>query len=83
MNVSKSVQSVLNLYEGRIRQAGIEVIFEKRDCPPLTALGDKIKQVLVNLVGNAVDAMKRGGFSRSGFGPHSIRRLGRGAPESP
>lgn len=29
MNVSKSVQSVLSLYEGRIRQAGIEVVFEK------------------------------------------------------
>jgi signal transduction histidine kinase len=73
MNVSKSVQSVLNLYEGRIRQAGIEVIFEKRDCPPLTALGDEIRQVLVNLVGNSVDAMKRGGILkirlRSAFHP--------------
>lgn len=61
MNVSKSVRSVLSLYEGRIRQAGIEVVFDERPCPPLTALGDEIRQVLVNLVGNAVDAMKRGG----------------------
>lgn len=61
MAVSQSVESVLNLYEGRIRQAGIDVILAMRACPPLTALGDEIRQVLVNLVGNAVDAMKRGG----------------------
>lgn len=61
MDVSKSVQSVLNLYEGRIRQAGIDVVFKKLECAPLTAFGDEIRQVLVNLVGNAVDAMRRGG----------------------
>ena len=61
MDVAKAVRSVLNLYEGRIRQAGIEVIFQEQACDPLTAFADEIRQVLVNLVGNAIDAMRRGG----------------------
>ena len=62
MDVVDTMQSVLNLYEGRFRQAGIRVTFEKQDCPRFTALGDEIRQVFVNLVGNALDAMKRGGI---------------------
>ncbi len=61
MDVVKTVHSVLRLYEGRLRQTGIQVMFEREDCPRFIALGDEIRQVFVNLVGNALDAMRRGG----------------------
>lgn len=60
-DILDTVQSVLTLYEGRIRQKGIRVTLDREECPPLTALGDEIRQVLVNLIGNAVDAMQRDG----------------------
>jgi signal transduction histidine kinase len=61
MDVVDTIESVLHLYEGRFRQTGIQVVFEKEECPRFTALGDEIRQVFVNLVGNALDAMRRGG----------------------
>jgi len=77
MDVLDTMQSVLNLYEGRLRQAGIQVTFEKEDCPQFTALGDEIRQVFVNLVGNALDAMKRGGILKIRIRPVTHWKTGK------
>ena len=61
INVIDTMQSVLDLYQGRLTQAGIRVVFEKVECPPLHGLGGEIRQVFANVVGNALDAMRRGG----------------------
>jgi PAS domain S-box-containing protein len=61
INVVDTMQSVLDLYQGRFKQAGIQVVFEKHACPLLSALGGEIRQLLANLVGNALDAIKPGG----------------------
>ena len=53
--------SVLNLYEGRFRNAEIVVHKRKRANKPVEVYEGDIRQVLNNLVGNAVDAMARGG----------------------
>lgn len=62
VDAAQIMQSVLDLYQGRLKQAGIEVRFKKGNCPPFTALGGEIRQLFANMVGNAVDAMKRGGI---------------------
>lgn len=61
IDVIATMQSATDLYQGRFTQAGIHVIFETRDCPKIEALSGEIRQVFANLVGNALDAMKRGG----------------------
>ena len=51
------LDSVLALYEARIRDHGIQVIRDYADAPPIVALDGEVRQVLANLIGNAVDAM--------------------------
>lgn len=64
IDVLDTMQSVLDLYQGRLKHLVINVVLEKEDCPPLIALGGEMRQAFANLVGNALDAMKRGGTLR-------------------
>ncbi len=51
------VQSVLSLYEGRLRDHGVSVMRDFAPLPAILAYDGEIRQVLANLVGNALDAM--------------------------
>lgn len=53
------VDSVLALYEGRIRNAGITIHRDYRNAEPLTIFESDVRQVFANLIGNAADAMQR------------------------
>ncbi len=53
--------SVLSLYGGRIVNAGIEVERRERAAAPVLCYDGEIRQVLNNLIGNAIDAMHSSG----------------------
>ena len=55
------VQSVLALYAGRLHSAGIEVTHNFRPVPPIHGFAGELRQLVANLVGNALDAMRSGG----------------------
>jgi PAS domain S-box-containing protein len=59
-DVPDLIESVLALYEARIRDNSIEVVRDYAGAPPIIALDGEIRQVLANLIGNAVDAMTGG-----------------------
>ncbi len=53
--------TVLSIYEGRIRSADISVEVSYRAELPIVCFAGDVRQVLNNLVGNAIDAMNNGG----------------------
>ncbi len=51
------IESVLALYEARMRGHNIDIIRDFAGAPPILALDGEIRQVMANVIGNAVDAM--------------------------
>ncbi len=59
--VSELTRQVLTLYHGRLAGAGITVVQDFARERELTCWEGEVRQVLANLVGNSVDAMRQGG----------------------
>jgi PAS domain S-box-containing protein len=53
--------TVLGIYEGKLRNSGIKVEKRKRAQHPVVCFEGDIRQILNNLVGNAIDVMPSGG----------------------
>lgn len=54
------IDATLPLYQGRISNARVRVERRDRARRPVTCLAGEIRQVLSNLIGNAIDAMSEG-----------------------
>ncbi len=61
MRPEELLEPVLALYQGRLLNAGVGVERKYRDGANLTCYEGDMRQVLNNLVGNAIDAMRSGG----------------------
>ena len=61
VQVNEIMNSALVLYKARLSSAQIVLERDFRQCPPILARAGELRQLIVNLVGNAVDAMARGG----------------------
>ncbi len=55
------VNAVLNLYQGRLTNSGITVDASFASTSPILCFENDIRQVLNNLIANAIDAMRSGG----------------------
>jgi PAS domain S-box-containing protein len=60
-DVHELLETVLALYEARMRTFGIESVRDFSNIPRITVYDGEIRQILANLVGNAVDAMQSSG----------------------
>ena len=65
-DISELIETVLALYEARLRDHGIEVARRFHAVPPVTVYTGEVRQVLANLVGNALDAMTGGSNPSTG-----------------
>jgi signal transduction histidine kinase len=61
VHIDEIVDSALTLYRGRIASAEIVIERDFRDCSPIVAMSGELRQVTLNLIGNAVDAIGHGG----------------------
>lgn len=61
IDVHELIENVFALLEPRMRNLQIEAVRQFRATSPLIAQGGEIRQVVANLVGNAMDAMPEGG----------------------
>ena len=55
------IDTVLAIFDHRLRRAQIEIVRDLRPVPSIVAHDGEIRQVLANLVGNAIDAVPAGG----------------------
>ena len=58
------IAPTLGIYRGRLANSSIHVREEYRTSDPVTCMEGDIRQVLNNLIGNAIDAMRSGGTLR-------------------
>ena len=60
-DIQDLIQTVLTLLDSRLRAQKIEVVRDLRARPSIYAHDGEIRQVVANLVGNAIDALPHGG----------------------
>jgi signal transduction histidine kinase len=61
VQIPEIVDSALALYQRRLVAAEIIVERDFRECFPIVARAGELRQLIVNLIGNALDAIGRGG----------------------
>jgi signal transduction histidine kinase len=61
VSIVEIVNSALALYQARLTSAQIVIERDFRDCPTILAVAGELRQVILNLIGNALDAIGRGG----------------------
>lgn len=61
VTVAELVDAVLKLYQGRLGNSGITVDARYATAKPILCFENDIRQVLNNLIANAIDAMRQGG----------------------
>ena len=63
------LESVLRLYENKLKSKSIAVEMGFADCPPVRGLQGEIKQLIANLISNGADAVAPGGKIRISMAP--------------
>ena len=81
-DVAGVLNSVLSLYQGRLRNSNVVIERDFEEIPLLIASGGELRQLFANLIGNALDAMRGGGKltlrlrkTRNGSGNHKGIRV--------
>jgi signal transduction histidine kinase len=61
ITVEELIDPALGLYRGRLSNSGVDLQLQHRGAGPVLCYEGDIRQVLNNLIGNAIDSMRAGG----------------------
>jgi signal transduction histidine kinase len=61
VQIPEIIDSALMLYQARLSSAEIVVERDFRECSPIVARAGELRHLILNLIGNALDATRRGG----------------------
>ncbi len=61
VHIPAILDSAITLYQSRLTYAEIAVEKDFRECSPILAMAGELRQVVLNLIGNALDAIGQGG----------------------
>ncbi|MFP5229084.1 MAG: ATP-binding protein [Acidobacteriota bacterium] len=64
VHISQVVDTALNLYQARLAAAEISIERDFRECSPVLRRPGELRQLILNLIANAVDAIGRDGILR-------------------
>jgi PAS domain S-box-containing protein len=61
LEVVPLIDSVLNIYSNKLRAKDVHAECNAQGCPPIVTVSGELKQIVANLVSNAIDAVSPGG----------------------
>jgi signal transduction histidine kinase len=61
VEITQVANSALNLYQARLTAAGISIERDFRECSPVLGAPGELRQLMLNLIANALDAIGKGG----------------------
>jgi PAS domain S-box-containing protein len=61
VEIQSIVDPVLKMYSNRLASKGIQFEFSAGDCPPVWGVAGELRQVVANLIVNAIDAVPKNG----------------------
>lgn len=76
VQVRSVIESVLRLYDNKMKSKGITVELDQTECPPILGLQGELKQLMANLISNAADAVGQRGRIRISVKPSRAKGKG-------
>ena len=64
IDLKESIEEILSLIDHKLKNMNIRLALELESIPPLYAQGERLQQVFINIILNALDAMPQGGELR-------------------
>ena len=74
VDLKESLEEILSLIDYKLKNMNIRLALELEPVPPLYAQGERLQQVFINIILNALDAMPQGGEPEDRADPGERRR---------
>lgn len=75
VNLKESLEEIISLIDYKLKTLNIKLALRLTPIPPIWAQGERLQQVFINIILNAIDAMPRGGTLKIDLSPQNNRAV--------